>query len=196
MAKDIPEAYLGLVRTLWHRREPGRKDAEINKEIKSHLEQAIKLRPDYYEAISLFGFLLWSEGNFDEAFSMQRRALRLKPSFAAGYYGLGLGYASNGKVDEALAMLRQASSLDPEDSEYRTQLGLYISVFKRDHARALKHMIRALDLPGVVSWNHTMLAYVQLMAGDAMSCLKTLSQSPTRGPLNKVHAEYCDGGGM
>ena len=27
MAKDIPETYLGLVRTLWHRREPGRKDA-------------------------------------------------------------------------------------------------------------------------------------------------------------------------
>jgi len=184
-ADHVPEAYFGLAMALWPRRDG--KGGAVNREIKAHLNRALELRPAYHEAMSSLGFILWNEQRYDQAFELQQRALRLKPTYAHGYFGLGLGHATRGNGEQALTLLRQAVELAPRDSEFHTELGICVAAFKRDFRKARRHTAAALKLHGGVLWNHVNHAFMELLAGDARSCLKTIEGSPLEGPYNAPH---------
>lgn len=170
----IPEAYMGLARALWSQRE--REGAAI----REALAKAVEVRPHYYEALSLLGFLLWSDGKIDEGLAMQKRALALKPSYAQGHYGVAMSYAAQGKAEDALVLLAHALELDPDDSEYETHYGLLLATFKRDFAGALAHVRRGAEHADAVEWSFAALGYVQLMAGDAAGCLRSVELGKAR----------------
>ena len=160
----IAEAHLGLAWALW----AAHRDATL---VTEPVAAALRLRPDYYEALTFSGFTLWHLGKFEEALEAQRHAVKLKPQFGEGYYGLALNYASLGKPDEALVTLDQAIEFAPRNPEYVTQKGYLLVIFHRDLTQAVEWVDRAVTMPGSAGWNQLVRAFVHLMAGDPLGCL-------------------------
>lgn len=62
---------------------------------------AIKLKPDFVEAISNLGFVYYDMGMFNEALNLQENALKLNPNFRNAHYGYALIMEKFGQYDKA-----------------------------------------------------------------------------------------------
>ena len=58
-------------------------------EAMQHLEQAVRIKPDFAEAHYNLGTALSQVGRIDEAIAHYEQALRIKPDFAEAHYNLG-----------------------------------------------------------------------------------------------------------
>ena len=81
-----------------------------------YLDEALKIEPDYAQALLRKGLLLSEEGNNDEAFELITRAIRLEPS-AEAYTFRGLCLLRQGNSSGATHDLNEAIRLAPQ--QYR-----------------------------------------------------------------------------
>jgi tetratricopeptide (TPR) repeat protein len=98
------------------------KKGQINEAI-SQYQEAIRLKPDYAEAISKLGTALGEEGRIDEAISQLQEAIRLKPNYADAYNSLGTALCEKGRIDEAIRQYQEAIRLKPDYAEACYNLG-------------------------------------------------------------------------
>ncbi|MCA9667571.1 MAG: tetratricopeptide repeat protein, partial [Myxococcales bacterium] len=178
IAKDprIAQAYVGLARTMWRARFNSKRSPAYL-EIERLLRTAMKLRPDYHEAIAWLGNLLWKVGERDAATDMYRRALSLKPRSGIANYMLGVRYAAMGQVDQALPLVRLAIRIEPYESERRAFLGMLLAVYKRQYARALRHTRAAIKLKTAGPWTYLIHGYVELMLDHPKACLAAAARA-------------------
>src|SRR5882672_1441184 len=86
-------------------------------------EQVVKLAPTSPEGHNSLGWVMFSQGQTEEAISQVRVALRLKPNFPAAHINLANALARNGNLSEAETEAREAVRLVPGDSETHRTLG-------------------------------------------------------------------------
>ena len=79
-----------------------------------HNIEAIRIKPDYTDAISNLGIALRKAGRIDEAIDCYKRAIEIDPGFAAAYTNLGYALAAKGKVDEAISVYNRALKIAPD----------------------------------------------------------------------------------
>jgi len=82
-------------------------------------QQALRLRPDYPEALNNLGAVYYAKGSFHKAEKYYRRALRLAPRSPSIFSNLGTAYFAERKVQQGINAYRAAFALDPrifEDS--------------------------------------------------------------------------------
>jgi Flp pilus assembly protein TadD len=70
--------------------------------------QALGIRPDWAEARSLLGSILFKAGNYTEAEVELRKAVALKPDYAEGWNFLGEFLKARGKDKEAQEAFKKA----------------------------------------------------------------------------------------
>lgn len=70
--------------------------------------QALSIRPDWAEAHSLLGSILFRAGNYPEAEVELRKAVTLKPDYAEGWNFLGEFLKAQGKEREAQEAFKKA----------------------------------------------------------------------------------------
>ena len=70
--------------------------------------QALGIRPDWAEAHSLLGSILFKAGNYAEAEVELRKAVALKPDYAEGWNFLGEFLKEKGKEREAQEAFKKA----------------------------------------------------------------------------------------
>jgi Flp pilus assembly protein TadD len=70
--------------------------------------QALGIRPDWAEAHSLLGSVLFKAGNYPEAEVELRKAVALKPDYAEGWNFLGEFLKANNKEQEAQEAFKKA----------------------------------------------------------------------------------------
>ena len=80
------------------------RDAEAVKAFR----QALSIRPDWAEAHSLLGSILFRAGNYPEAEVELRKAVTLKPDYAEGWNFLGEFLKGQGKDGEAQEAFKKA----------------------------------------------------------------------------------------
>ena len=80
------------------------RDAEAVKAFR----QALSIRPDWAEAHSLLGSILFRAGNYPEAEVELRKAVTLKPDYAEGWNFLGEFLKAQGKEQEAQEAFKKA----------------------------------------------------------------------------------------
>ena len=79
--------------------------------VEEELKSAIKLKPDYHEALNFLGyFYLEQDKNIDQAGLMIKQALVFEPENGAYLDSLGWFYYKKGKFKEALSHLERAAS--------------------------------------------------------------------------------------
>ena len=77
-----------------------------------HLNIAISLRPDYFEAYNNLGVAHYSKGRYREAVAALREAIRLKPDYDDALYNLGLLQVAANKRREALVQYQKLKGLN------------------------------------------------------------------------------------
>lgn len=73
--------------------------------------EALKLKPNDPEIITLRGIAYYAKGLNDKALGDFNQAIQLDPKYARGYYQRGMVYQNTEKFDKAVADLKQAKSL-------------------------------------------------------------------------------------
>jgi Flp pilus assembly protein TadD len=77
------------------------------------LQEAIRLRPVYWEARAMLGAELAEKGRLLEALAEFQEVTRLKPDYAAGHFNLGVALAKTGQLTNAANEFRETLRLDP-----------------------------------------------------------------------------------
>jgi tetratricopeptide (TPR) repeat protein len=126
-------------------------------------ERAIKLNPEYSEAINNLGTVYYAHKNYKKAISYYKRALKLSPNSASVYSNLGTAYFARKKYKEAAQAYQTALSLDQDVFEHHGSYGVLLeerSVEERAkfhfylaqtyakagmHDRALQYIRKALE---------------------------------------------------
>ncbi len=104
-----PDAlYMGAV-ALWRER---RRDEAIRL-----MDEALRLKPDFAEALCMGGYMLGECGQPQSAIRFYRRALELDASLVVGHVNLGKLLFAAEKFTEALASFAAATRLAPHDPD-------------------------------------------------------------------------------
>lgn len=105
--------------------------------------EALKLRPDYPEALNLLGAGLNKVAQPDAAIDVLERAIQLSPSFPQAHFNLGLALESNDRLDDAAKEYRAAVAAKGEYPEASSALGrLLLRMGKNESAE--QEVVRAL----------------------------------------------------
>src|SRR5215471_3304916 len=98
---------------------------QLDKALKSY-EQAVKLKPDYHEAINNIGTIYYSKKSYRRAISNYRKALNFAPDQASIHSNLGMAYFARNQLDLAVEQFRTALKLDPEVFEHHSSYGVLL----------------------------------------------------------------------
>jgi len=108
-------------------------------------EQAIKLKPDYVEALNNIGTVYYAEKSFRRAISWYNKALKIaaeEPRAASIYMNLGTAYFARKRYDDATKAYQEALRLDPDVFERRGTYGVMLEE-RRVEERATYHFYLA-----------------------------------------------------
>ncbi|MEO8028577.1 MAG: tetratricopeptide repeat protein [Bryobacteraceae bacterium] len=89
-------------------------------------ERAIKLKPDYAEAINNLGAVNYQRKSFRKAVNLYKKALRLTPENASIHSNLGTAYFARKNYDKAFEEYQAALLLDPEVFEHKSSHGILL----------------------------------------------------------------------
>jgi tetratricopeptide (TPR) repeat protein len=89
-------------------------------------EQAIRLKPDYAEAINNLGTVYYARKSFGRATRYYQRALKYAPKSASIYSNLGTAYFARKKYKEAMETYQTALKLDPNVFENHGSYGVLL----------------------------------------------------------------------
>ena len=107
--RSAPDALYGAAVIAWRER---RRDEAIGL-----MDEALRLRPDFAEALSMGGYMLNECGKPDAAMRFYRRALELDASLIVAHVNLGKLLFRAGLFVEALASFMAATALAPQDAD-------------------------------------------------------------------------------
>ena len=93
------------------------------KEAISHLQEAMRLRPDDPEILNTMGAALEKEGRQQEAILCYERAMHVAPHDSKAYNNLGLVLIGMGEDAEAIQNFEHALRVNPNDGYARINLG-------------------------------------------------------------------------
>lgn len=104
--------------------------------MKTELNKAIALDPDYADAYSLLGMTLAFSGEKDTAIQALNKAIKLNPRNEWNYFNLASVYMRAHEIDNALALLQQLqSSSDPQIALRAGQSVQSLTAYKESLAR-------------------------------------------------------------
>ncbi len=92
-------------------------------------EQALKIKPDYLEAMNNLGTVYYAQRSFRRAISWYNKALKVAPSDARSasiYMNLGTAEFARKKYEQATNAYQQALKLDPEVFEHHGTFGVML----------------------------------------------------------------------
>ena len=134
----------------------------------AHLEQAVRLKPDYPEAHNNLGYALLQQGKVAEAIGHVEEAVRLKPEYAEAYCNLGMVLFQLGRVPEAVSRYEQASRLQPEHAQTHNNLGVALLQLRK-LPEAIGHLERALRLEPEYARARNNLGMALVQLGEALA---------------------------
>ncbi|PPQ40198.1 Tfp pilus assembly protein PilF [Rhodoblastus acidophilus] len=118
----------------------GRMDAAI-----AHLDAALRLAPDFPEALSTGGYILQSRGHIAGALAFYGRAVELKPDDFTSLFNMGGLLLGQGERGLALDCLSRACALQPRHAGAAANYGAALAEIGRLED-AVEHLRRALAL--------------------------------------------------
>jgi tetratricopeptide (TPR) repeat protein len=129
-----------LYRRGLHEQAAGRIDAAI-----ALLDAALRLKPEFPEALCSGAYILQSQGHAAGALAFYDRALSLNPQDAVAWYNRGCLLLERGHADAALASLERACALQPDHAAAHSNRGAALYALAR-LGDAVEAYLRALAL--------------------------------------------------
>src|ERR1044072_873225 len=100
-----------------------------------HLEQAVRLAPQHFDALNQLGVVYGKLGRTVEAIKTFIQAIREKPDYVEAYGNLAMLYFNGGRYPEAINACERALKINPDYAYIHYVLGLvYIDLSYKDTA--------------------------------------------------------------
>ena len=117
-----------------------------------HLQEAVRLRPDYADAYFNLGSVLFQQGRIGEAITQWQKALAIRPRDAEAHRNVADALRKQGKLKEAIAEYENALNIAPEDSVVLNNLAWILATCSdasiRDGTRAITLAVKAVQISG------------------------------------------------
>jgi tetratricopeptide (TPR) repeat protein len=117
-----------------------------------HLQEAVRLRPDYADAYFNLGSVLFQQGRIGEAIAQWQKALAIRPRDAEAHRNVADALRKQGKLKEAIAEYENALNIAPEDSVVLNNLAWILATCSdasiRDGTRAVTLAVKAAQISG------------------------------------------------
>jgi tetratricopeptide (TPR) repeat protein len=147
-------------------------------------EQAIKLKPNYHEAVNNLGTIFYAKKNYRRAVSQYRRALKLAPDQASVHSNLGTAYFARNQLDHAMEEFRTALSLDPEVFEHHSTYGVMLQ--ERSVADRAKYHYWMATLYAQQGRNDLALQYLRKSLEEGFKERKKLTEEPAFASMREL----------
>jgi len=152
----------------------------------AHYREAVRLKPDYFEAHNNLGIALANTGHWPEAIAEYEAAVRLGPAFSQTHYNLGNAFLHVGRLAEAIACLEDARELAPDDPNIHYNLGVALARARRP-AEAIPAYEEALRLKPDSPQALNELGYLLARSGRMQEAIAQFEQAVRLQP-NYVEA--------
>lgn len=93
---------------------------------KKNYERAVKINPQYSEALNNLGTYYYARKNYRRAITQYRKALAVAPNSASIYSNLGTAFFARKRYADASDAYQKALALDPEVFEHRGSAGVLL----------------------------------------------------------------------
>jgi tetratricopeptide (TPR) repeat protein len=143
---------------------------------KKNYEQAVRLKPDYAEAINNLGTVYYARKSFRKAIGYYQRAIKCAPNSASIYLNLGTAYFARKKYDEAMATYQTALKLDPNVFENHGSYGVLLE--ERSVEERAKFHFHVAKLYAQAGRNDLALQYLRKALEEGFKDKKKLEEDP------------------
>jgi tetratricopeptide (TPR) repeat protein/S1-C subfamily serine protease len=143
-------------------------------------DKAIQLRPNFYQAWYLRGFVYVTQNNYQEALKSFDKSVQIEPNFSTAWRWRGIILANLNKYQEALACFEQLAKLDPDDSGAQTFRSIMLIGLER-FPEALTIAEKSLkQYPN--SWNYFARGIARYGTKDQKGALADLNEAIRLNP--------------
>jgi len=156
-------------------------------EARADYRNALRLQPEYADALHMLGVLAYQAGQYDEALSLISRAGKLMPPNAGVYTNLGNVFQARGELEEAVAAFHKAIKLAPDNAIAHNNLGNALRLQGKTDA-AVDAFTSALTIDGDYSEAHANLAITYQAMGEEARATRSYEQAVKLDPGNKPAA--------
>ncbi len=146
---------------------------------RKYYEQAIKLKPDYTEAINNVGTVYYAKKSFRRAMTWYKRALKLAPDdpkSASIYMNLGTAEFARKQYQRAAADYQTAMRLDPDVFEHHSSTGILLE--ERSVEERAKFHFYVAKLYAKSGRNELALQYLRKSLEEGFKDKKKLEEEP------------------
>jgi protein O-mannosyl-transferase len=140
----------------------------------SHFAEAVRIRPNYFDALANWGQALLDQGKAAEAVGFFQQALKVKPDSAKTHWQLALALQGQQKIDEAVPQFYEAIRLTPQDFGMRANLGQKLAA-QGKLAEATEQLNEALRLDPNSAEAHNNLGLVLFASGKEEEGIREFS---------------------
>jgi uncharacterized protein (TIGR02466 family) len=131
-------------------------------EAASTYQQAIKIKPNFFEAHGNLGTILQRQGKLDDAIKSYQAGLKINPQDARGHFNFGTALRDKGDLAAAITSYQRAISLFPNYTDAHNNLGETLRD-QGDMTLAVKSYQAALTLnPNHPNANYNMAEFLYL----------------------------------
>lgn len=150
-----------------------------------HFTEALRIKPDFFDAAINLGITLSERGRFAEAVGHLERAVQIKPDSGKAHLQLALALAQSGNNSEAVSHFTRALEVAPDDPEVHTNWGLMLARLGRLR-EASDRLNEAIRLNPNIAEAHNNLGLVLLMQGNPEKSIPHFSTALRLKPDLKV----------
>ena len=151
---------------------------------RKYYQRAIKLNPEYAEAINNLGTIEYSRKSYRRAINDYKKALRIAPQSASIYSNLGTAYFARKDYKDAAAMFQHALYLDPEVFEHRNSHGVLLQE-RSVEERAKFHFYLAKTY-AKAGMNERALLYIRKAIEEGFKERKKFQEDPEFAQMQKL----------
>jgi len=151
---------------------------------RKNYEQAVKLKPDYAEAINNLGTVYYAKKSFRRSITFYKRALKLSPEAASIYSNLGTAYFARKQYVEATDAFQTALKLDPEVFEHHNTYGVLLQERSVDERAKFHYYVAKMYAKD--GRNELALQYLRKALEEGFKEKKKLNEDPEFAELREL----------
>jgi tetratricopeptide (TPR) repeat protein len=143
---------------------------------RKYYEQAVRLKPDYAEAINNLGTVYYARKSFGRSTRYYQRALKYSPNSASIYSNLGTAYFARKKYKEAMETYQTALKLDPNVFENHGSYGVLLE--ERSVEERAKFHFHLAKLYAQTGRNELAFQYLRKALEEGFKDKKKMEEDP------------------
>ena len=151
---------------------------------KHYYERAIKLDPNYPEAVNNLGTIYYSRKNYRRATRLYQRSLKLSPNSASILSNLGTAFFARKNYKSAIVAYQKALALDPDVFEHRNSWGVLLQERSVDE-RAKFHYYLAKTY-AKAGMNDRAITYIRKALEEGYADRKKMMEDPEFTSLHQL----------